>query len=176
MQWSDVGKMIGTAAPVVGGLLLGPGGAAAGALLAKGLGVDATPDDVARVIQGDPEALLKIKHIESTERTELARMSVEAVVALATAEVTDRDSARKREIALHDRIPAILAIGVLALFIAVHIALLLLSIPAVNKDLLIGSTKTLENLLVMAFGYYLGTSLSSDKKTVMLSKTTGTAP
>ena len=46
MQWSDITGFIGQAAPLLGGVLAGPAGAAAGRLVASALGVDSSPDAV----------------------------------------------------------------------------------------------------------------------------------
>ena len=166
MKWADIGKAVGAAAPVISGLLLGPAGAAAGTLVAKVLGVDPTPDDVMRAIQGNPESLLKLKELQIGQETELAKLATEATVALAQQEVADRRSARDRQVALKDHVPAYLAVGTLILFAFVNIALLFCAFPQDNKDLLIGTSKTLENLVIMALGYYLGASLQKDKETV----------
>lgn len=79
--WSDIAGVVGEAAPVVGGLLGGPAGSAAGRLVASALGVDDDPDQVQRALKDDPEALARIKAMEQDHIRELRRMSLEAETA-----------------------------------------------------------------------------------------------
>jgi hypothetical protein len=64
VTWDDVKSLIGKSAPVLGGILGGPGGAAVGALVSSALGTSNTPDAVAAALQSDPNALLKLKQLE----------------------------------------------------------------------------------------------------------------
>lgn len=50
MDWSDIGKMVGSIAPTLGAVLGGPLGGAAGNILASALGTASTPDDVGKAI------------------------------------------------------------------------------------------------------------------------------
>lgn len=77
MDWGKIGNMVGGFAPVIGGLLGGPAGATAGALIARGLGCEETPEAVSQAIKQDPEAFVKIKKIESEERIEMANIALE---------------------------------------------------------------------------------------------------
>lgn len=75
MKWSDVGNKLrsvaGTALPVIGTALGGPAGGAAGVLLAKALGTDATPDAVAAALS--PASLVKLREIEADlQRAQIA--------------------------------------------------------------------------------------------------------
>lgn len=78
MQWSDIGKWVGKAAPLVGGLLGGPVGATVGGLVASALGVKDDPDEVAKALKSDPQALIKIKRMENEQELKLREMSYEA--------------------------------------------------------------------------------------------------
>lgn len=85
MKWSDVGKaikgMAGTALPVLGTALGGPAGGAAGALLAKALGVDTTPEAVAAAL--NPDALVKLREVEA----DLQKAQINADSAAATGQL-----------------------------------------------------------------------------------------
>lgn len=81
MNWSKIGKTLGSAAPLVGGLLGGPLGGVAGSLVASALGVDASPRAVDAALASDPAAIQKIREMEITHATELRRMSIEAETA-----------------------------------------------------------------------------------------------
>lgn len=78
MEWSDVAKKIGSAAPVLGSLVGGPAGVAVGALVAQALGVAATPGAISKALIDDPEALVKMRQIEATQQVELRALLVSA--------------------------------------------------------------------------------------------------
>lgn len=72
-KWKDVGKAIAGAAPLLGGILGGPAGAvvgAAGALAASWLGAEPVPDAVLGALR-DPQALVRLRELESAERQRL---------------------------------------------------------------------------------------------------------
>lgn len=65
MKWSDVGELVGKAAPLVGTVIGGPAGGAIGAIVAQALGTEATPEAVSTALAADPDAVLKLKEVES---------------------------------------------------------------------------------------------------------------
>lgn len=79
--WSEITDVVGSAAPMVGGLLGGPAGSAAGRLVASALGVEAQPDKVASAVKNDPQAATKLKELEQEHARELRSMSLEAETA-----------------------------------------------------------------------------------------------
>lgn len=83
MSWSEIGKTLAAVAPVVGGLLTGPVGAAVtvGGLVAKALGTAADPASVAQVLQNDPGAFERVRKFEIENETALTRMHLEAETA-----------------------------------------------------------------------------------------------
>jgi len=78
MDWNDVKDIVGKAAPLVGGLLGGPVGGSMGALIASTLGAGNSPDEVLRELKNNPDALVKIKTLESEERIALRQLAVQA--------------------------------------------------------------------------------------------------
>lgn len=95
MNWSDIGSIIAPMAPTIGRMLGGflpfPGGGLAGEwagnLLAKHLGVEATPEAVADAVRAEPEAALPaLKQADTEAAEEWAR--------LAEIDAKDRESAR----------------------------------------------------------------------------------
>ncbi|MDH0749541.1 hypothetical protein N5D61_24760 [Pseudomonas sp. GD03842] len=102
MNWSDIGNMVGKAAPVVGTLLGGPAGAAVGALVASALNVPNDPESVSAVLASNPDAFAKVQELQLNAKVQLQQLAVTAennrLQAEATqyaAEAADRDSARK---------------------------------------------------------------------------------
>ena len=67
-MWETVKKLIGSAAPTVGTLLGGPLGGTAGSLIASALGVEDNPKAIEKELRENPDALLKLKKLESDER------------------------------------------------------------------------------------------------------------
>lgn len=102
MNWSDIGNMVGRAAPIVGTLLGGPAGAAVGALVASALNVSNDPDSVNAALAGNPDALVRIQELQTNARVQLEQLAVQietvriqASGAQYQAEAADRDSARQ---------------------------------------------------------------------------------
>lgn len=102
MNWSDIGSLVGRAAPIVGTLLGGPAGAAVGALVASALNVPADPDAVNAALAGNPDAMVRVAELQMNAKVQLEQLAVVAEsnrlqyeAAQYTAEVADRDSARK---------------------------------------------------------------------------------
>lgn len=102
MNWSDIGSMVGRAAPIVGTLLGGPAGAAVGALVASALNVPNDPDSVNVALAANPEALARVQELQINARVQLEQLAVtaennrlQAEAAQYSAEAADRDSARK---------------------------------------------------------------------------------
>jgi len=92
MEWSDIGKIIGSVAPMIGTLLApvtGGSSVAIGALVSSVLGVENKPEAVAKAIKADPNALLKIKELEQKENDSLRAQ----VLALAKLENEKYDKA-----------------------------------------------------------------------------------
>ncbi len=78
MTWQDVGQFVAKAAPALGGILAGPGGAAAGELLAMAFGVESAPDKVIDALKSDPSAIMKLRELESNERVRLEEIRIQA--------------------------------------------------------------------------------------------------
>ena len=102
MNWSDIGGIVGRAAPIVGTLLGGPAGAAVGALVASALNVSNDPDAVNAALVASPDAMIRITELQTNARVQLEQLAVQietvriqAAGAQYQAEAADRDSARQ---------------------------------------------------------------------------------
>jgi hypothetical protein len=80
-MWDKVKDFIGGNAPVIGSLLGGPAGGAAGALVASWLGVENDPNKILEKLQTDPNAMIAIKQMESDERKQLRELQFQAEMA-----------------------------------------------------------------------------------------------
>lgn len=79
--WKDVGAIVAKSAPMLGGLLGGPAGAAVGtvgAMIASAFGVGSTPDEVLQTITTNPDAAVKLREIEARRQVELEALSLSA--------------------------------------------------------------------------------------------------
>lgn len=102
MNWSDVGRVVGNAAPMLGALLGGPAGGAVGALVASALGTTNDPDAVNVAIASNPDAMVRLQELQTNAKVQLQQLAVtaelnrmQAEAAQYSAEAADRDSARK---------------------------------------------------------------------------------
>ena len=81
MDWSKIKNIVAKAAPMLGTVLGGPLGGAAGSLIAAGLGVEDSPEAVMQALSQDPAALAKVKEIESNNHVEIQRLITQTVIA-----------------------------------------------------------------------------------------------
>ena len=97
MDWKQVGNTaISVGAPLLGGALFGPAGAAVGSIIAAQFGVspDATPDQVLTAIKSDPDAALKLRKIE-TDHTERLQELENERLRIETADVQNARTAHQ---------------------------------------------------------------------------------
>lgn len=79
MEWSDLGRSIASMAPLLGGALGGPGGAALGSLISNAFGGSADdPDGLVKLIQADPNAAIKLKELEFNNKVQLEKLVIES--------------------------------------------------------------------------------------------------
>lgn len=171
-------KTVSQAAPLLGGILGGPAGAAIGSLIANKFGGSSdNPDDLAARIQADPQAAEKLLEIQSNNQVELEKIHMQmASNALKydsiqkLTEYHDRDSARQREVELaksgkRDLTANILAYSLTAGTFCALAYLFMGDVPEDNKEVIVTMISTLNTVWVGAMGYYFG-SLSADKKKI----------
>lgn len=81
MDWKDLAATVAKSAPMMGGILGGPVGAAVGAvgsMIASALGVAPTPDAVSQALTVNPDAAVKLAQIEKDRQVELQTLLVQA--------------------------------------------------------------------------------------------------
>ena len=150
MNWSDIGRVIGNAAPTLGALLGGPAGGAVGALIASALGTTTDPDAVSAALANDPEAMVKVQELQLNAKVQLQQLAVTAETnrmqaegAQYAAEAADRDSARQLAAQQpHDLVRPILTFtmlgGSLFIVVAVLVGIALEAIKDPNAALTVG--------------------------------------
>lgn len=181
MNWSDIGNMVGKAAPIVGTLLGGPAGAAVGALVASALNVPSDPDSVNAALASNPEALARVQELQINARVQLEQLAVtaennrlQAEAAQYSAEAADRDSARKLASAQpHDiirpAITVILLLGALSILVCIFSGL---GLDALQNPVAASTISLLIGLwfseLKQTLGFYFGMTKESQKQSAVI--------
>lgn len=167
----DFLKTLAAVAPAIGTAIGGPFGALAGTAIkaALGLATDSTDEATAKALaNATPEQLLALKNADNQFKLDLERIGVD----LAKIDADDRASARNREAAIKDSIPAVLAIGVTVGFFGLLTAIMLKAPPTESKDLLNIMLGALGAAWASIVSYYFGSSAGAARKDSMLLNTT----
>ena len=163
----DWKSIVRTLAPTIAQTLGGPlAGMAVNALSTELLGHgDGTVSEIAQVVQaGNPEMFAKLKAAELRHVETLKRLDID----IEEIHARDRDSARRREMALKDRTPMILAAGVFVGFFGILVALIFVTIPEGSLSPLNIMLGSLGTIVVQVAAYYFGSSDSSSRKNEIL--------
>lgn len=155
----------------------GPLGSMAAAVVASALGIqklDATPGAIDAAIATaqikDPDALLKLQEAEHTFQLQMEKLGFDSVDRIAQIDAEDRANARAREVAVKDKIPAILSLAVTAGFFTILALLLFHLVPEGSRDMLSVLTGTLGTAWIGIINYFFGSSAGSASKQGTISK------
>lgn len=170
MEWKDVAGTVGKVAPMLGTLIGGPAGAAVGSIIASALGTPSTPDAVEAAIASNPDALIKLRQIESDRVTRLQELLTDQAKVEIQAEAADRASARLMQTEQPSRMPAVLTAGVGLGFLATLAALFWLPIPSENGDTIVYMCGQLAAAFAACLAFWVGTTRQSENKTHMLAR------
>ena len=174
MDWKSVGQAVKKYAPMVGTVIGGPLGAAAGgvvSMVASALGVEETPEAVMREIETNPNAAIILREIESKEKVRLQ----ELVVELDKAHLADVQSARARQIAITKATGKIdinlyvLAWTIIIGFFALCGILMYITLPEGSSQVVFMLFGGLVAGFTQVISYFFGSSKSSKDKTDLLS-------
>jgi len=152
----------------------GPLGSMAANAVGKALGIDPPSkaedisDAVALATTKDPDALLKLKQADQDFSIQMAKLGFDSAAKMEELVDQDRSNARAREIAVKDKVPAILAISVTAGFFGLLTLMSYHTVPAGAHDILIGMLGSLGTAWIAIISYYFGSSAGSAKKTDMM--------
>jgi len=169
MDWTKVKSAIGQIAPWLAGTLGSPVAGVAVKGLCDALGLDiaaANPDTVTAAIAGaSPEQLQALRAADQKHAEFMQQLGYQYASQIAQAEVSDRDGARKREAAVKDKTPAVLAAIAVAGFVGLMVLVICGFAPAeAMRDgfwILAGAAiATYKDV----YGYYFGSSAGSHAK------------
>jgi hypothetical protein len=159
-DWKSIVKTI---APLVGTALGGPmGGMAAKVVSSTLLGrEDATDEELSlAVMNASPEQLLPLKQANIDFKVTMKKLGIsEKKLAY-----DDADSARRREIAVGDNTPKILAYMLTVLFAAALGGMYFIAIPEENTSMINMMVGSLGTVWIAAMAYYHGSSRGSRLK------------
>jgi hypothetical protein len=152
----------------------GPVGTMAATLVGKALGVNnvaPTADGISNAIAAafaDPTQRAQLIQAEQQFQAQMAELGYHDAEELASTAELDRASARNRQIALKDRIPAVLAILITMGFFGVLAYMLLRTIPPAGHYAMLLMLGSLSTAWTAVVSYYFGSSAGSDRKTELL--------
>lgn len=163
--WKSAGSILGTVAPVLATAVGGPlAGVAAKAIAsALGLGADAEEEKIAAaVVNATPDQLILLKKADQEFATKMKELDID----LLRVDADDRDSARRREIAVRDWVPGALALLVTAGFFGVLAYMMKFGVAkdAAGSEAMIVMLGALGAAFGAIVNYYYGSSSGSAKK------------
>lgn len=166
MNWMDIGKQaIQMGAPILGGALGGPAGAAVGAMIANQFGVDdPTPANIMAAIKTDPDAAMKLREVELRHQERLIELENDRF-RIETADVQNARSAHQ-----HHWMPSAITMVMCAMFGAIVGALFIWAIPGENKDIVVYMAGQVSGILTSCVTYWVGSTRASANKDSLLRK------
>lgn len=181
MNWSDIGSIVGKAAPMVGTLLGGPAGAAVGALVASALNVSSDPESVSAALSASPDALVRVKELQLNAEVQLQQLAVQIETARIqadgaqyVAEAADRNSARNlaasqpRDV-IRPAVTVILLLGALSILVCIFSGL---GLEALQNPVAASTISLLIGLwfseLKQTLGFYFGMTKESQKQNAIV--------
>lgn len=166
-EWKSV---LGAVAPTAATLLGGPLAGLAVEAVGKALGMsDATAHKVKEALATGMLTGEQIAALKQAEMALSAKMK-ELDIDLERIHADDRNSARRREAEVKDRIPGILAVGVTCGFFGVLSYLLQHQLPESGRDALLVMLGALGGAWGSVVAYYFGSSSGSSAKNNLISQ------
>lgn len=146
----------------------GPLGTMAAARIGAALGVDKVEADKIqeKLAEGmmNPETLAKLKQAEHEFELQMRAMGFENIQKLEQIAAEDRANARAREIAVKDRLPAVLAVSVTIGFFLLITLIVFRTIPMESQAIVNIMVGSLGTAWVGIINYYFGSSAGSAAK------------
>ncbi len=152
MKFDELIPKITSYAPLLGSALGGPAGGLVGSLIANVFGADSSKiSDLAKKIESDPDAEYKLKSLQF----QIAQINLQQYQAA----VDDAKDARKRQIALHDHIPSVIAIAFVIMYAVIQY--FVINHPGQQDDII---SARIQDIMVMIVGYYFGSAYKRRKQ------------
>lgn len=175
IDWKSIGDRVIGIAPALAGALSAPVTgpfaplvtvAASALIKALGLGEGASQGDIENaILSGSPETLLALRKADQEFAVKMEELGIKRE----EIEAGDRDSARKREAAVKDATPSVLAFVIIGAFVAAAAALLMGKVVGTqdaNTAMLVGAVfGYLSSKADTIMSYYFGSSSGSKLKT-----------
>ena len=165
-MFKKIGRAVKAAAPVllsVAGTAGGPlGGTAANMIKnALGLGAEAKEHEIeAALAQASPEQLVALRNANKQFELDMRSLDVEEL-GMYLGDVSD---ARARQVALKDKMPAVLAYIILGLFASVIFLLIFKGVPEDHSQLFYGLIFALTSAVTQVLSFFLGSSKQSQQQ------------
>lgn len=165
MSFSDTLKsVVGAVAPTLGTALLGPFGGLAGKMLQDKLGVDSN-EAALRELEANPDALLKIKELESEFKTRMRELGIKEQQLHAEDRASARDLAKARGTLVQGALTGVFVAGYFALiyvFLTKDVTSPLSDFDKGQLGILIG---ILTGVIPQLMAFWFGSSKGSKDKT-----------
>lgn len=161
-------QVLKTVAPTLATAVGGPFGALAATALSLALGTPAGDDKAAEtaLLSATPETLLALRKSEQDFAIRMRELGISEEQLV----YQDIANARSREVAVHDRTPAVLACSVTVGFFATLLFMLLHGKPDTGGDALLVMLGALGGAWASIIAYYFGSSSSSARKDATISQ------
>jgi hypothetical protein len=166
MNWKSI---VGETAPLLGSLLAGPAGANVGKILGETLlgNENASVTEIKNALNNPTQAQsVALKQMEINLQTKLSQIILDKT----SLAINDRNSARQREMQVHDKIPSLLAILLTIGFFSVLFALLFFPMTNESSHIIGVMLGALGTAWISCITYYFGSSYGSQIKTQFLSE------
>jgi len=166
MNLMDLGKEIAKyGAPLLGGVVGGPAGAAIGQIVASKFGGDINdPEDLLTKIKQDAQANLKLIEIQSTQAVELQRLAVLQAENDLKYSNENTANARQTNLAAHTIFPQILSVMIVVGFFGCIYWIAAYKQEKVDHDVLYMLIGILGTSFGAVVNYWLGSSMDKRKE------------
>lgn len=164
-----VGPLLGQIAPTIATALGGPLAGLAVKTLSNVLfgNEEGTPADIVQALQGaSPEQLVALKKIDAEFKLKMQELEID----LERISAGDRDSARKREMALADMTPKVLAASITVGFFGILFWMFIYGVPKNGNEALLLMLGALQTAFTGVIAYYFGSSAGSKAKNDLLAQ------
>jgi hypothetical protein len=175
VKWTDALSVLSKVAPSLAAAAGGPLAGSAVSALESVLGLhpdgdlSKRQDAVTAAFAGaTPETLLAMKKADQDFQSRMTELGFADAQALAKLGNDDRDSARKRELAVRDWTPSALAAIVTIGFFGILGYMCVQEVPRESKDMLNIMLGSLGAAWIAIVSYYFGSSSESSRKTDLL--------